>query len=109
MTILDLPVRSDLASYEFTIELDSRNYLLRFRWNERLALWLMAVAKTDGTEVVAGVPVQTNTNLFGRFKSPDLPPGFFVAVDTSGNDADAGRDNFGGDNGTVRLLYQEAS
>ncbi len=107
MSILQIPVRHDLESYEFPIELELVNYLLRFRYNARMARWIMDVAKTDGTDVVVGVPLLTNhPHLLGRFRSSDLPPGRFMAVDTTSQAANAERDDLGA---TVLLLYDEAS
>ena len=105
-TILDLPVRSDLDGYSFSIELDAVTYLLRFRYNDRMSVWLMDIADTGGNDVLSGVPLLTNCDLIGRFRSDALPPGRFLAFDTTGNAANAGRNDLGNN---VKLLYQAAT
>lgn len=105
MAILQLPVRSDLAAYSFAIQLELVRYQFNFRFNDRLGLWIMDVAKSDGTLVVAGIPVQTDVDLIGRFEYPDMPPGLLLAYDETGNSKDAGRNDLGE---SVTLLYQEA-
>lgn len=107
MAVLEIPVRNDLQAYSFTIELDGTNYLLRFRYNSRISRWAMDVAKTDGTNVVAGIPLLTNTDLLGRFELPDLPPGRFLAYDETGAARNAELEDLG--SGGVLLLYQEAN
>ncbi len=104
--ILEIPVRSSPDAYSFTIELDGQNYLLRFRYNSRMARWAMDIAKTDGTDIVAGIPLLTNTDLIGRYALTDLPPGRFLAYDETGNAANAEEDDLGAG---VLLLYEEAA
>ena len=106
MAILQIPTRNDLDAYSFVIELEKRNYLLRFRFNERMNTWFMDICKTDGTPILAGLPLLTDTDLVSRFVIPDLPPGLFVAVDESGQGMDAGRFDLGA---SVKLLYREST
>lgn len=113
MAILRLPVHANAAAYEFTVELEGKTYLMRFRWNERMGRWLMDVAKVDGADVVAGVPLLVNTPLLDRFASPDLPPGRFLIRDEASEptiEATAarspGRSELGGD---ILLVYEEST
>lgn len=105
MATLTIPVRSDLQAYSFTIELDGAVYLLRFRYNTRLARWIMDIAGTDGVNVVAGVPLLTNCDLIDRYTMRGLPPGKFLAYDESGDAANAELADLGN---PIVLLYQEA-
>lgn len=106
MAILEIPVRSDLSSYEFVVELDRRNYLLGFRWNTRTSQWFMDISKTDGTAVLAGVPLLVGVELIDRFQSDDRPPGRMLVFDKSRSGDEPGRNNLGTD---FLLLYREAT
>lgn len=105
-TILEIPVRNDLDAYSLVIDLDGTNYRLGFAYNLRCDRWFMSISGTDGTQMLAGIPILTNCDLGTRFKSAALPPGMFLAFDESGNNANAGRNDLG-DN--VKLLYRAAT
>lgn len=104
--ILELPVRSDIPSFEFKQELEGVVYTLKFKWNERMARWLMSIADEVGEDLLAGIPVQTNVDIKGRFKQSTLPPGLFLSYDNSGAARNPDRDTFGSD---VKFYYEEAS
>jgi len=106
-TIIQLPVRSDVEAYSFVVNLDGTNYKLGFRFNYRSALWAMDISARDSAPILNGIPVQTGVGLTERFRwNPAMPPGSFIPIDTSGNNADAGRNDLGN---SVVLLYQEAN
>lgn len=106
MAIIELPVRGDLASFEFKIELETTVYTMKFRWNERMSRWVFTIADENGIDIVSSLPVQTNVNIRGRFKQETLPPGLFTALDETGAARNPDRDTFGGD---VKFFYQEAN
>lgn len=105
MAWIQIPVRSDAPSYSFVIELDGRNYTLRFRFNDRTERWTMDVATGEGEDIVCGVPLLTDTNILQRFVDPRMPPGFFLVYDETGSAANPTRDSLGV---TTKLLYEEA-
>lgn len=106
MATIEIPVRSDLKSYEFTIDLENVTYTLRFKFNERMNLWIMDIADSVNEDIVNGVPVQSNIDIFGQIVSDDIPPGQFIAIDETGADRDAGEDDLGND---IKLIYEEAN
>jgi hypothetical protein len=106
MAILNLPVRSDVESYNFSAVLEGTTYLFRFRFNRRAGRWFMDIATSDGVDLVCGIVIQTNVNLIGRFEIDGMPPGLMLAYDESGQAADAGILDLGV---TVKLTYQEST
>lgn len=104
MAVLELPIRADLPAYDFTVELDGTVYTLALRYNERMARWIMDLMTSDGVQIISGIPLLTNCDLIGRFRYNIVPPGKFLAYDTSGNDANAERLTFGE---PIVLLYEE--
>lgn len=106
MAILEIPVRSDIPSYQFRIELDGTIYTLRFKWNTRMEIWIMDIADEQDNDLLNGIPVYTDVDLKQRFRQETLPPGLFVAYDETGARRNADRDTFGNE---VKLFYQEAT
>src|SRR4029077_4906590 len=88
---ITLPLRPDLANYQFQIQLDSVTYGFRFFWNERDPSWVMSITDVSGNELISGVKVVVHWPL-GKIAgySTALPPGILIAVDTSGAGLDPG-------------------
>lgn len=105
MATIELPVRSDVKAYNFTIELDSFLYTLRFRFNDRSGLWSMDIADSIDGDILNGVSLLTNIDLIDVNKTL-LPPGRFILIDETGEDRNPGENDLGND---IKLLYQEAS
>jgi len=106
LTTLVIPVRADLPAYTFQIELDGSLYTLTFRYNERMDRWLMDIADENEDALLLGIPILTDFNLIERFKDDNLPPGEFFALDESGAQKYAGREDLGND---IKLFYVEAA
>jgi hypothetical protein len=107
MALLELPVRSDLPSYDFLVSLQQTTYKFRFKFNARLNRWIMSISDELGDPVLAGVPVLTNLSLLRQYNQEELPPGLIYALDTNGVGDNASVDILFGDQ--VKLLYDEAA
>jgi hypothetical protein len=98
-----LPVVSQGAHFGVTTELENITYAFDFRWNWRDSGWYFNLLDGEGVLLVAGVRVVLNTSLLKSFrKSGVVPPGALVAVDTGGQELEAGQDDFGS---RVKLYY----
>lgn len=106
MATLILPAHHAAPYYDFEVELEGRSYAFAFRWNERAGAWFMTVHDAAGIILVAGRKVVLGASLLGRSRNPALPPGGLVAIDTSGADIDAGRDDLGE---RVLVVYYEST
>jgi hypothetical protein len=85
-----LPLRPDLANYQFQVELDAVTYGFRLFWNERDPSWVFDITDVSGNEIVSGVKVVVGFPLAKRFAHLALPPGVLIAFDTSGMHQDPG-------------------
>lgn len=103
---LEIPVRSDIPSYEFKTDLENVLYNFSIRWNERMATWIMDIGDEQGVIIVGGIPLLTGINILGPYKNELLPPGLFVVYDETGENRNPTRENFGVD---IKLLYQEST
>ncbi len=106
MATLELPVRSDLPAFTFRQELEGSVYTLGFRFNERIAQWIMDILSEQEVPIVMGIPVLTEVEMTERFKYLSIPQGYFVCIDETGKQRNPDRDTFGDE---VKLLYVEST
>lgn len=106
MSILEIGIAYDDASFKFTIDLEGTIYLFRFNWNTRNERWFFDIMLEDETPLLYGLPVFVNWDVVGRFKNALLPKGKIGFYDTSGQLLDPGRQDLGD---RVRMLYAEAT
>lgn len=106
MAVVTLPLRADLSSYSFQVELDRKSYGFVFRWNEREGAWYFDILDGGGVLLRAGMKVVLDFPLLIRATNVDLPPGQFFAVDTSGALEAPGLEELGA---RVQIVYYEAS
>lgn len=104
MSVIEIPVRSDLKAYEFQIELDGIVYTLKFRFNERMGRWLMDIADSISNELLNGIVLLTNVPLTDDYVVANTPPGRFFCLDKTGQNKDSGADDLGND---IQLVYVE--
>ena len=105
MSVFILPCRSDSAHYGFTTELDGVSYGFEFRWNVRDAAWYMTVLTGEDEIIVTGVKVVVDLPLAVRCKDARMPPGRFLAYDTSGQQLNPGLTDLGE---RVQLSYLDS-
>lgn len=104
MATLELPVRSDLPSYEFQIDLEERIYTIRIQWNDRKERWVMNILTSEGVPVLMGITLLTNVGLIDQYLniSSEMPPGRFFCIDETGAGKNPGINDLGND---VKLFY----
>jgi hypothetical protein len=83
--------------------LDGRAWALKFTWNARARFWYLDVADASGVEVGSGIAAVVSMNLLGGIAHDRRPPGQLWIQDTSGRQAEAGRDDLGRRH---RVLYR---
>ena len=102
-TSVKLPLRNDLPWYAFTLVLSGVTYTFTFRYNLRMARWLMALGDAVDAPLVMSIPLLIGRNLLGRFNADDLLPGFFFVTDDTGAESQPTRNSFG----TTHSLWYE--
>jgi len=100
-----MPVRSDIPAYDMQVELESRLYNMTVRYDTRMSRWILDIYDENSSPIIVGVPILTKIPLLRRFKDTRLPPGDLIALDESGEDKQAARDDLGND---VKLFYVES-
>ena len=105
MAILQLPVSSDRASYEFKITIENVKYTFAFRFNSRADRWIMDIKTGGGVMLVAGLPLLIGVDLLAQFKdAKEIPQGNLFLVNLFDQNESPGRDDLGNN---VLLMYQE--
>lgn len=106
MSVIVMPTRQDVPHYTFEIDLDGRTFGFEFLWNGRSGAWYFTVSDAVGTVLLAGRKVVLGFPLLNRFRDPRLPAGDLGAIDTSGQDLEAGLNDLGK---RVKILYTPAA
>lgn len=90
MIELSIPLSegAPLPFFDVQYVLDAVTYTLQFRWNARLEAWFFDVLdEAAATYLVAGVRVVVGWPLTA-YRDLIVPPGQFVAIDTTNSDTD---------------------
>ena len=106
MATIELPVRSDLPAFEFTLDLEEALYTLAFRWNDRKERWLMDIKDSNGADLLMGIVLLTDVNITDPYIIEGLPPGRFFVIDESGAGKNPGINDLGND---VKVFYLESA
>lgn len=102
MAVETIPVRADLDFYAMTVTLGELDFRLTFAFNTRDSRWHISVAQADGTELLSGIPIVVDQPLLLRFTNVDLPVGYLVATDSTGEGIEPAKDDFGD---RVKLVF----
>ena len=107
MALVQLPVSSDRANYEFKTTLDGEKYTLSFRFNNRAGRWIMDIKTATGTVIVAGIPLLAGVDFLAQFQTKtDLPQGSLFLVNLTDENTSPGRDDLGVN---TLLMYRKAT
>lgn len=107
-----IPLRSDLPYFDIQVSLEDITYTLVFRFNTRERSWYMDIHSEAGEFIALSIKVVIDAPLAKRSQNPLLPPGVFIAEDTSSARMDPSYDPViqRGDLGDrVLLLYFEST
>ena len=97
-----VPTRTDIATYEFSIELELLVYRFRMQFNGRDQSWFFDLLDEEGNPFRQGKKVVTNFPLLRLLSAEGRPPGELYAIDTTGENIRAGLEDLGSQ---VILVY----
>ena len=97
-----IPTVKNNAHYTTSMLFGEETYILHFDWNDRENRWYFGLSTYEGTMLLAGRKILVGG--FFAYKIPNGPQGFFIAVDSSGTNTEAGFDDLGA---RVQLGYFE--
>lgn len=105
-----LPLLTDLGAtthYDFACELDGVSYTFEATWNDRDGCWYLQMGDSAQNPLTGFRRVLLGVLLFGDYNGQTgVPPGQFQAIDTTGQDLDAGLADLGS---RVQVWYWTAA
>lgn len=101
-----IPLRNDVPDYDFQVELDGQTYGIRMLWNFRSEQWTLSLFNSLGEPLALNVGFVVDFPLARRIQTEGMPPGVFIAKDTSGQHREPAFADLGG---RVQLVYLSAS
>lgn len=109
MPYLRVPTSVDPATplYLQNTELEGRDFVLDFEYNQRNKTWYLTISDVEGVLLAAGLPVVTRWFLLKALVAESLPPGELLLLTFQGNPAKPpGLTDLGG--GRSTLFYVTA-
>lgn len=94
MAIREIPTRTDLQVYRFTIELDQVIFALLMWYNERSGHWFFNLSDIDGVPLREGIKMVCNWPLTQSWIQQGRPDGEFICANPE-NDNDPDDDTLG--------------
>jgi hypothetical protein len=105
MSVLEIPLRSDVDNYDFSVDLEGITYIFELAWNDRSSLWSLIISDAERNVILGAIPIMVNANLLERFKMQNLPPGTLALLDLSGSGLEAGKTDIGS---RCIMIYEES-
>jgi hypothetical protein len=106
MALWVIPTSTTETVYTEIVEIEGREYVLRFDWSERESIWYLSIYDQDENPLALSLRLVVGKSLLVGKRDPRLPPGQMAAVDATGTDTEAGVDELGK---RVFLMYQDAA
>jgi hypothetical protein len=106
MPIWILPTETAETNYSEIVEIEGREYVLRFDWSDRESIWYLSIYDQDENPLALSLRLVVGRSLLEGKTDSRLPPGRMAAIDLSGTGAEAGVDELGT---RVVLAYEDAA
>jgi len=106
MAIFEIPLDNTSPAFNMFADLESVSYQFKFKWNDRVQIWIFDLIDSEDTPIFLGKPFQTDVNFLLQSASVTKPPGLLFCMNTRETGLDADRFTIGGD---VKFLYDEAT
>lgn len=87
-----VPTSRDLSSYTQRTQLDGRDYVLRFQFNQRIGRWSMDVSDQDEVPIAHGLMLLTGVQLGRGITDERFPPGVLMVIDYVAETTQVSRD-----------------
>jgi len=100
---VEIPLRNDIPSYSFRVDLGITTYTLAIHYNARMDRWTMDFKTENNENIVTGIPLLLGTSLLRRFQDERLPNGDLYMINIENENVEGNRDNFGTN---VKLLFE---
>jgi hypothetical protein len=103
MTYYEIPIENIEPSFDLSIDILEKEYILEFSWNNEGEFWNISMFTSDKTPIFLGRKLVLNYDLFSYCSNPLLPQGKLRAVDESNTLKECDFDDLGN---RVKLIYE---
>lgn len=79
-----IAIDGSLVWYSAQATLDGVDYLLELAWNTRDSRWYLSLFSAAGVALAQSIPLVVDFPLLRRFRGEEFPPGYLMAIDTTG-------------------------
>ena len=94
MAVFEIPTRTDISVYDFSVELDDVVFLIALTYNTRAQRWFFSFTDLDGNPLREGLKLVSNWELTLNWVQQGRPDGGVYAINAE-NDDDPTRDTLG--------------
>jgi len=105
MSVLKIPLRSDVGSFEFSIEIENNIYFFELKYNARAERWILNIFNFNREALLLGIPLLTDTDLISQYPIEGLFENLIFMYDKLGLQRNATRDDLGKD---IIMLYGDS-
>lgn len=103
---LEIPVSNEDPFFKQTTNLDGRDYILRFQYNQRMCCWYMSIFDEDDEPITVGRRLSEGVIIGRHVRDERMPPGQIMVIDMQSSRTEGPRDPGRYDLGTRhRLAY----
>lgn len=95
--LLTVPVTNTLPFITYKITLSAVIYTLTFKYNTRMARWILNISDATGNQLLSGICLLIQRQLTSQYLYLAIPPGIFVCTDDTGQDTQPTQFSFGVD------------
>ncbi len=106
MATREIPLNSDIAAFDFKLDLDNRPFTFDIKFNTRMSVWFLSILDDAGVVLLGDIPLFPKLPLIDKYQhDARLPQGVLFLINLVSEDENPTRDNLGTD---VVLLYEDA-
>lgn len=98
MALVQIPVTADSTNYVFTITLDTIDYRMAFRWNDRYACWLLSFEDENNIPFINSIEIVPGLDLLYQLAAYPIPQGFLYSINLRDFQLPPTQENFGEEN-----------
>lgn len=102
MSVHLIPLVPSNPDYDMNVTLDGIRYIMHVYWNDRDAAFYFDMFAADRTPIATGIKITLGCYLGRTTQAAPFNAGVIIAMDTYGNDIDAGIDDLGA---RVQMYY----
>ena len=83
INVATITLRDDIFLYTFRVSLSGSVYKFTVRYNGRMNRWILNIDDVAGNQILSGIPLLINVDLFSQYPTLNVLAGKLFVVDAS--------------------------